>query len=78
MLALLAMTESYVTACLIKARTGDAPLFEKTAKGVLAKLRGYAVIPIEDYEGLRRTEHNLERIGITLTETPEGVRWQAP
>lgn len=62
-LALLAMTESYVTECLISARAGDTPLFEKTAEGaVIARLRGYAVIPVEDYEALgvpNRTSNGL-------------------
>ena len=45
--------ESYVTECLINPRESDEQLFTITESGeVVARLKGYAIVPIEQYNEL--------------------------
>jgi hypothetical protein len=43
--------DSYVTGCLIAPKDGDREklLFSVAADGVRARLKGYAIIPLEEY-----------------------------
>lgn len=67
---------SYVKDSLIVPRDGEGPLFTVNENGdVTATLRGYAVIPVEEYRRLQNAANNMELIGIDAVATSEGIRW---
>lgn len=42
--------DSFVKKCILRPRTGETHLFTWTPEGTFAHLKGYAVIPVEEYE----------------------------
>ena len=48
--------ESYLTNCLLSPRRGEIIFHIKHNGEILASLRGYAIIPVEEYERLAQSE----------------------
>jgi len=48
--------ESYLTDCLLAPREDEIIFHMKESGEIIARLRGYAIIPIEKYERLNQSE----------------------
>lgn len=48
--------ESYLTDCILMSRHGETIFHQKENGEILAKLKGYAIIPMEEYERLAQSE----------------------
>ena len=56
------LAESYITECFIKGRDGESLFLVTPDLQVLARLKGYAVVPIEEYESLTQQQLQEEML----------------